>query len=359
MIAGGGTGGHLFPGIALAEEFLSRDPDGRTLFVGTNRGIEQKVLGPLGFALKTIDVEGVKGKGWRRALAALLRIPRSLMQSYRIIRAFAPDIVIGVGGYASGPVVLTAHLLGIPTAIAEQNAWPGLTNRILGRLVDRIFVSFAQTGRWFHERKVIVSGNPIRRAFALQAHSPKPYDGLFEVLVFGGSQGANAVNRAMLEAMDNLADVRDHMRIVHQTGSKSLDDVKEAYRMKDITVEVAPFIMDMAAAYRTADLLVCRAGATTIAEITAAGKAAVLIPFPAAVEDHQTKNAEILVQAGAAEMIPEKDLTGPRLAGTIRRFYENPQLRREMERRSAALGNIRAAQDIAEACTAMLRGATR
>jgi UDP-N-acetylglucosamine--N-acetylmuramyl-(pentapeptide) pyrophosphoryl-undecaprenol N-acetylglucosamine transferase len=359
IIAGGGTGGHLFPGIAIAEEFLRRNRKDRILFVGTNRGIEKKVLGDLGLLLQTIDIEGIKGKKRRKSLAALFRIPRSLIQSFRIIHRFSPALVIGVGGYASGPVVLAAHLLGIPTAIAEQNALPGLTNRILGKMVDRIFVSFAQTERCFQAHKVMVSGNPIRQRFFTETKRPERQNRPFTMLVFGGSQGAHAINRAMLEALDDLEPLRDHLQIIHQAGSKDRDAVAKAYEAKGVTAEVLPFIMDMAAAYQMADLLVCRAGATSIAEITAAGKAAILIPFPFAVEDHQTKNAEVLVQAGAAEMISEKELTGARLAAAIRRYYESPACIREMEIRSAGLGNVRAAADIVAACLALVQQRTK
>jgi UDP-N-acetylglucosamine--N-acetylmuramyl-(pentapeptide) pyrophosphoryl-undecaprenol N-acetylglucosamine transferase len=256
-------------------------------------------------------------------------------------------------------VVLAARLLGIRTAITEQNALPGLTNRILGKMVDRIFVSFAQTGRCFHAPKVMVSGNPIRRGFTAEMRQPERQNLPFTLLVFGGSQGAHAINRAMLEALDDLGSLRGSLRIIHQTGSKDRDAVANTYQAKEWTAEVLPFITDMAAAYQKADLLVCRAGATSIAEITAAGKAAVLIPFPSAVEDHQTKNAEVLVQAGAAEMIPETELTGARLAAAIRRYYESPELLREMETRSAGLGNVRAAADIVDACLVLVqRGAT-
>ena len=355
IIAGGGTGGHLFPGIAIAEEFLRRDRDDRILFVGTDRGIEKRILGDLGYSLQTIDVAGVKGRGWKKSLAALFRIPGSLIQSFRIIRRFSPDLVVGVGGYASGPAVLTACLMGVPTAIAEQNALPGLTNRILGKVVDRIFVSFAQTGRWFHAGKVVVSGNPIRQAFFSEQNAPERQGRPFTLLIFGGSQGAHAVNRAVTEALDDLAPVRDDLYIIHQTGSQDRDEVARTYRAKGVTAEVLPFITDMAAAYRKADLLICRAGATSIAEITAAGKTAILIPFPFAVEDHQTGNAEVLVQAGAAEMIPERELTGARLAASVKRYYDHPELLRDMEARSAGLGNVRAAADIVDGCLMLVR----
>jgi len=227
-------------------------------------------------------------------------------------------------------------------------------------MVDRVFVSFTQTGRWFHARKVLVSGNPIRQGFAAEMKQPKEQNRPFILLVFGGSQGAHAINQAMLEAQDDLGPLRDRLRILHQTGSKDRDVVANTYQTKGATANVLPFIIDMVAAYQAADLLVCRAGATSIAEITAAGKAAVLIPFPAAVEDHQTQNAEVLVQAGAAEMIPEKELTGARLSATIRRYYESPQLLREMGVRSAGMGNVRAAADIVDACLALVqRGGNR
>lgn len=355
IIAGGGTGGHLFPGIAMAEEFLKRNRDDRILFVGTDKGIEKRVLGELGYSLQTIDVAGVKGKGWKKSLAALSRIPGSLIQSFRIIREFRPDLVVGVGGYASGPVVLTASLLGVPTAIAEQNALPGLTNRILGKVVDRIFVSFEQTGRRFDARKVVMSGNPIRQAFFGERKETERHHRPFTVLIFGGSQGAHAINRAVMDALDDLAPLRDDLQIIHQTGSRDQEEVARTYEMKGLRAEALSFITDMAAAYRRADLLVCRAGATSIAEITAAGKAAVLIPFPFAVEDHQTSNAEVLVQAGAAEMIPEKELTGVRLAASIRSYHNHPELLRSMEIQSARLGNVRAAAKIVDACLTLVQ----
>lgn len=355
MIAGGGTGGHLFPGIAIAEELLQRDRDIRILFVGTNRGIEKRILGNLGFSLQTIDVEGIKGRGWMKSGDALFLLPRALIQSLRMIREFSPDLVIGVGGYASGPVVLAARLCGIRTAIAEQNALPGLTNRILGMMVDRVFVSFKETARWFNARKVMALGNPIRGGFAAILKRPRDPHRPFTLLVFGGSQGAHAINLAMLEALNDLGPLKGHLRILHQTGIADRDAVTRAYEAKGMTAEVMTFIADMASAYQSADLLICRAGATSIAEITAAGKASILIPFPAAVGDHQTKNAEVLVQIGAAEMIPEKQLTGARLAAAIRRYFESPELLLEMESRSSGLGNAGAAADIVDACMALIR----
>ncbi|MBI4632943.1 MAG: undecaprenyldiphospho-muramoylpentapeptide beta-N-acetylglucosaminyltransferase [Deltaproteobacteria bacterium] len=369
IIAGGGTGGHLFPGIAVAEEFLTRNSENVVLFVGSERGLEKKILKDSGFDLRTIDVEGIKGKGRMKTIEALLKIPRSIGQAVRIIRAFRPDIVFGVGGYASGPVLLAASFLGIKTAIAEQNAIPGITNRILGKLVDRIFLTFPETAMSFSERKTSVSGNPVRAAFlkgngnnaAADRHhasgSPAAFTRSrehFTILVFGGSQGAHAINKAVAEALPHLEDMKSRLKIIHQTGEKDLQYVSDTYQARNFEAHVLPFIGDMSSAYRAADLVICRAGATSIAEITAMGKASVLIPFPFAVNDHQTKNAGILVKAGAAEIIAEKNLGGKELAFVIRRLYNHPELIMDMEARSASLGNHRAAADIVDACLALV-----
>jgi len=359
LIAGGGTGGHLFPGVAIAEEFRKRNETNNVLFIGTKRGLEARVLPDIGFALETLEVEGIKGRGVVRSLAALLKIPRSLIQSRGIIRDFGPDVVIGVGGYASGPAVLAARFMGVPTAIAEQNAIPGETNRILGRFADRIFVSFPETTRWFRPDRVRVTGNPIRAAIAGgQRRERKPGDP-FTILIFGGSQGAHRINLAVLEALPRLGDLKGKIRIIHQTGKEDMEMVKKGYGDQAVEADVLPFITDMASAYGKADLLVCRAGATSIAEITASGKAALFIPFPFAVNDHQTKNAELLVNRGAAEMIPERDLSGESLSGIIRRLVETPGRIGEMERNAASLGNARAAADIVDECQALVQSTGR
>jgi len=350
IIAGGGTGGHLFPGIAIAEEFLRRDQTSSILFIGTKRGLEKRVLGNMGFNLHTLDVEGIKGRGLAKALGALLKIPRSLVESYRLIRAFCPDIVIGVGGYASGPAVMTAHLMGIKTAIAEQNVLPGITNRILGRFVDRIFLTFPETKKWFPEKKTIASGNPVRAAFLTGIREAEKRAGKFTLLIFGGSQGARSINMAVLDSLPYLEKIKDKLKIIHQTGSTDIDSLSAHYRSRGMDADVLPFIMDMASAFRSADLIICRAGATSIAEITVSGKAAILIPFPHAANDHQTKNAEALIKAGAAVTISQKDIRGKTLAETIEKFYHHPELIREMEARSASLGNVRAAADIVDTC---------
>ncbi len=354
IIAGGGTGGHLFPGIAIAEEFLKRDQRNNILFIGTERGLEKRILGDLGFQLNTLDVEGIKGKGLTKAINASLKIPGSLVQSYRLIREYCPDIVIGVGGYSSGPAVMAAHFMGIKTAIAEQNALPGITNRILGKFVDRIFLTFSETKKWFPGNKAIVSGNPVRAAFFTGVEESKRSVDKFTLLIFGGSQGAHGINMAVLNALPYLEGIKAKLKIIHQTGSTDLNNVSETYQSYRIDAEVLPFIIDMARVYRNSDLLICRAGATSIAEVTACGKAAIMIPFPYAANDHQTKNAEALVRAGAAVLIREADLDGKKLANVIDNFFHHPEMISEMEVKSASLGNKKAASNIVDICIAMV-----
>ena len=350
IIAGGGTGGHLFPGVAVAEEFMRRDGTSKILFIGTKKGVEAAILPGLGFELAILDVAGIKGKGFRDTAKALCKIPQSLGRSFRIIRDFGPDILIGVGGYASGPAVLTAHWTGVKTAVMEQNAIPGITNKILGRFVDRAFVSFEETKKAFPEDKVLLTGNPIRADFLRGMKKNEGKSERFTLLVFGGSQGAHRINMILPETLKFMKMDRSKFRIIHQTGIADFERVKRAYGELGVEADVRSFIQDMPRVFRSADLLICRAGATSIAEITASGKAAILIPFPYAVHDHQTKNAEVLARAGAAILAPEKDLTAEGLARTIDDLHSNTGRLREMSEKSRALGNIRAASDIVDEC---------
>jgi len=350
VIAGGGTGGHLFPGIAIAEEFLRRDKKTEVLFVGTQRGIESKLLGPSGYKLSTIDVEGIKGRGIRALIKGFYQIPQSMWQSRRILKEFRPGIVIGVGGYASGPAVLAAYFMGLPTAIAEQNAAPGITNRILGKFVDKIFVTYAATADSFPASKVLVSGNPVRAAFTSVRSRQQAAKDFQQLLIFGGSQGAQAINKSIVEMLPQLQKIKNNIRILHQTGARDVEPVSEAYARYGIRAEVTAFIVDMADAYRQADLIICRAGATSLAEITTAGKAAILIPFPFATNDHQTKNAEAMAEKGAAIMIQEKDLSGDKLFAVVEKLLQDPQKLRLMEENSAKLGDVNAAATIVDAC---------
>ena len=356
IIAGGGTGGHLFPGIAIAEEFLKRDGDTKILFIGTQRGIEGKLLGQLGYELGTIDVEGVKGRGLEALLKGAYQIPQSMWQSSRILRQFRPQIAIGVGGYASGPAILTACLMRIPAVIAEQNAVPGITNRILGKFVNKVFVTYGQTKDWFSRSKVMVSGNPVRSALTVVRDKKKEKSDIWNLLIFGGSQGAAAINKSVVEMLPLLEPLKNKLRVLHQSGVRELEAVRQAYRQYGISADVTSFIEDMAGAYAEADLIICRAGATSLAEITAAGKVPVLIPFPWAANDHQTKNAEALAAAGAAIMINERELSGSRLFGVIESLLTNENKLREMSQKSASLGNIRAAANIVDACMELIAG---
>ncbi len=355
LIAGGGTGGHVFPGIALAEEVVGRHPDHDAVFVGTPRGLEATVVPAAGFPIELISVKGLKGKGLAQTLANLLLIPGALLRSIAILRKWRPDVVIGVGGYASGPVVLAAWLLRIPTAIQEQNAVAGLTNRLLGRVVAMAFTAFPEAARHFPRHKVQQLGNPIRRAMLDNFMRPtKPHERT-HVLVFGGSLGAHALNMRLIEALPHLADLREKLTFTHQTGTKDREQVERGYRACGCAAEVKEFITDMSDAYAEADLVVCRSGATTLSELTVCQKPSILVPYPFAADNHQVVNARSLVEAGAAVMVEERDLTGERLAAEIRAILTDPERRRHMARAAGHLGAPQAAREIIDVCVELCR----
>jgi UDP-N-acetylglucosamine--N-acetylmuramyl-(pentapeptide) pyrophosphoryl-undecaprenol N-acetylglucosamine transferase len=320
VIAGGGTGGHLYPGIAVARELLARTPEARVTFAGTRQGIEARVVPREGFELDVIRSSGIKGKSMAGLLRGISVLPASVLDAWRIVSARRPDVVMGVGGYSSGPVVMVASLRGVPTLLLEQNAVPGLTNRVLARFVRAAGVTFESTRRFFGS-KAFVSGNPVRPEFlggqtGKESSASERASGV-RVLVFGGSQGAHAINVAMVEAAAQLASVGPAIRLSHQTGERDLEMVRAAYRSAGLQADVEPFFYDMGRRVGEADVIVCRAGATTIAELTAAGKAAILIPLPTATDDHQRRNAEALAAEGAAEVLLQADATGAALAGRI------------------------------------------
>jgi len=319
VIAGGGTGGHLYPGLAVARELAARDPEVRVSFAGTADGIEARVVPREGFELDLIRSAGLKGKSMADRARGLALLPLGLVDAWRIVTARRPALVLGVGGYSSGPVVLVAALRHVPTMILEQNAVPGLTNRLLAPVVRAAAVSFEAT-RMFFGAGAFVSGNPVRPEFFAQGGSEREAGSEAagaRVLVCGGSQGAHAINMAMVEAAPELAAVAPPLRVTHQTGPRDLEAVRAAYERAGLAADVEPFIDEMGRQVSEADLIVCRAGATTVAEIAAAGKPAIFIPLPTAADDHQRKNAEAFAAAGAAEVLAQSDLSGAVLAKRI------------------------------------------
>ena len=316
IVTGGGTGGHLFPGIAVAEEMLRRCPQGSILFVSTDRAIDNKMLVTRSFAKKSISCLPLKGKSLSGMLKSVARLPISLWQALRIVRDFKPQLVLGVGGYVTGPVVLAARLMGITTCIHEQNSIPGMANRMLGKIVDQVYISIPGSEGFFPEGKAVLTGNPVRAELLQMADQEKKQAAGKNVLVLGGSQGAHRVNGLMVEALaSNLSG--EQIMVRHQTGSSDEAWVCKAYAAAGVTAQVSSFITDMAAAYREADLVVSRAGATTLAELAVLGKPAILIPFPYAADDHQTTNAAFLVRGGAALMFQERELDGAKLRDEI------------------------------------------
>jgi UDP-N-acetylglucosamine--N-acetylmuramyl-(pentapeptide) pyrophosphoryl-undecaprenol N-acetylglucosamine transferase len=355
VIAGGGTGGHLYPGIAVARELLARRPDAVITFAGTSRGIESRVVPREGFALDVLRSVGLKGTSPAALVRGLAILPRSLLDAWGIISRRRPSLVIGVGGYSSGPVVLAAALRGVPTLLLEQNAVPGLTNRLLSRIVSAAAVTFESTASFFG-RRGFVAGNPVRPEFFATESEPGPQGGLPRVLIFGGSQGAHAINVAMVEASPRLA-AAGGMDITHQTGERDLELVRSAYGAAGLTARVEPFLFAMDREMKRADVIVCRAGATTIAELTAAGRAAILIPLPTAADDHQRRNAEILTKDGAAEMIEQKDLTGELLASQIIALASDAARRSRIAEAARRFARPDAAKVIVDRALALARAA--
>ncbi|MBI2834851.1 MAG: undecaprenyldiphospho-muramoylpentapeptide beta-N-acetylglucosaminyltransferase [Acidobacteria bacterium] len=316
MFAGGGTGGHLYPAIAVARALERRAPDAGISFVGTAAGIEGRVVPREGFPLDVIRSAGLKGKSMIALARGLLLLPASAIDAWRVISRRDPDLVVGAGGYSSGPIVLLAALRGIPTLLLEQNAVPGLTNRTLARFVDAAAVTYDVTLPYFRG-KGFVSGNPVRPEFLEANDQPEPARDATEVLIVGGSQGAHVINMAMVEAAPRLASRPLGLAIAHQTGDRDLALVREAYQRTGLAARVDPFLFRMGEEMRRASVIISRAGATTLAELAVAGRPAILIPFGAATDDHQRKNAAVLARAGAAEVIDERDLTGTVLADRI------------------------------------------
>jgi UDP-N-acetylglucosamine--N-acetylmuramyl-(pentapeptide) pyrophosphoryl-undecaprenol N-acetylglucosamine transferase len=384
LIAGGGTGGHLYPGIAVARELLARVPDATVTFVGTAAGIESRVVPREGFALDVIRSAGIKGKSVQSIARGIALLPVSAADAWTVITRRRPSVVIGVGGYSSGPVVLLSALRGIPTLLMEQNAMPGITNRLLSPVVDAAAVTYQESVRFFGE-KAIVAGNPVRPEFyrsevstqgirqdvstqgiqdqrsphVIQPegahgiqHSPP---GAARVLVFGGSQGAHAINMAMVEAAARLAAGPPRVAVTHQTGERDLEMVRDGYRRNGLEARVEPFLFEMDREMKAADLVICRAGATTLAELTASGRPSILVPLPTATDDHQRRNAIALVNQGAARLVEQRELSGDRLAAEIQALAGDEAARRGMGEAARRTARPDAARVIVDRVLALAR----
>jgi len=351
IISGGGTGGHLYPALVVGRKLRELDAGIELTYVGTERDVERKIMEEHGVRFIPLRIEGLKGRGLR-ALRALALLPRSFARSYSVLRLIKPALVIGVGGYSSGPIVLLASRLGIPTLILEQNARPGFTNRLLARWVRKAVVAF-ESSLPFFKGKGVCLGNPVREAFyTLPA---KSRNGNLAVLIVGGSQGSRFLNEKMTAALPLLAPVKDRFRLVHQTGTKDRDGVAASYQACGFdAAAVSSYISDMAGAFARTDVVVCRAGATTLAELIAARKASLLVPFAGASEDHQTRNARALEAVGGAEVVSESRLTPDVLAGRLFHYLNNPAELDTMEKNLLALRVKNPAAEIAALCLSLM-----
>lgn len=356
LIAAGGTGGHIYPGIAVAKEVMRRHPDSEVRFVGTARGLETRLVPQAGFELLLIESAGLKNVGIGARVRGLWVLPKSFLAARRLIREFRPEVVVGAGGYVSGPVLLMAALMNVPTLVMESNALPGFTNRVLARFIDKAAVSF-EAAIPFFRGKAVVTGNPVRREF-FEIPKREHTAARIEVLIFGGSQGARAINEAMIAALPHLAAERHSLHVTHQTGESDFEKVRQGYTDAGWgeQADVRRYIDDMVASFAGSDFVICRAGATTSAELVAAGRAAIMIPFPLAADDHQRRNAEALEAAGAARMILQQDLTGERLAAEISKLVGAPGEISRMEEAGRKLARGDAAQATVELMEGLVRG---
>ncbi len=352
IIAGGGTGGHLFPGIAIAEELRSRGVK-NILFVGTEEGIESRVIPREGYQIRYIHSSGIVGKSIKNKVKGLLNLFISFTESMRLIKRFKPDVIIGVGGYASVAPLIAGSLRGVSTIILEQNSVPGLANRFLSIFGDLICITYHEGFHFFPKRKTILTGNPVRKRIfdgtregGLRLFSLDP--GRFTIFVFGGSRGASSINNAMVSILPDFVPLWDNVQFLHQTGEKDYEYVRESYRKYGLNGVVTPFIYQMHEAYAVADIVISRAGATTITEITSLGKPSILIPYPFAAQRHQEINARKLSEMGAALMLLDDELRGNRLFREIMKLYENEKLREELRKNAMAFSRRDAASKVVE-----------
>ncbi len=347
VLTGGGTGGHLFPGVAICRELERRFPGTAILFIGTGRPLERRIIAAAGYRHAIVAVKGFKGMGLLRKLMALSVLPGSVIRAAAILWRFKPQVVIGVGGYAAGPVCLAAYLLRIPVCLQEQNCLPGITNRLLGRLACRIYIAFEGRLASFPAKKVLLTGNPVRAEIRRLAAAPPPVrtSEPFTVMIVGGSQGAHGINAAIAEMLACACD-QNSIRFIHQTGEDDLERMRQAYQAANLKADVRAFFDDMHRQYLNADLVICRAGASTVAELTCIGKPVIFVPFPHAADNHQEFNARLLVEKGAGDILLEAELNGVILWEKICHYRSNPDELQRMAARARSLGRPEAAAAI-------------
>ncbi len=355
IITGGGTGGHLFPGIAIAEAFMERDTANSITFIGSAKGIEARVLPRMNLPLLTVPVSGFAGKGFIDKCRSACCVPAAILKAIGYIKKCRADLVVGLGGYIAFPGVAAGKIMGVPTVIHEQNSVPGLSNRLLGRLSDRVFISYKTSGAFFNAKKICHSGMPVRREFSAVEAGPR--SGRFSVCILGGSQGARHINHALRDALPFLGDIKASVEFMHQSGPADAEMLRRSYEEAEAAAVVEPFVDDIAAWLRRADMVISRAGASAIAEIAASGCPAVLIPYPYAAGNHQEKNAAEFAAGGAALMLRSSELNGRALADCIKNLAQNRQRLQEMRTRALSLSRPEAAQHIVNECYELVEGA--
>lgn len=349
VIAGGGTGGHIFPALAVGQELVSRNVG--IMFVGTRKGLESDLVPKRGWKIEYLSSPRWKGESGLGRVKAMIQMPLAIARAWKMLSVASPDVVIGVGGYASAPVVMAAALKRIPSLVMEQNSIPGLTNRILGHFVKRVCLTFPASSKYFSSKKVSLTGNPVREEIKKVSRDLPSFNEKFVVMCFGGSQGAKSINEAMFASLRFLRDKKEHIKIIHQIGSSvDIDIAKDLYAREGFTVEVYRFIDDIASCYARSHLVLCRAGATSIAELTVVGRPAILVPYPSAADDHQTKNAEYVADNGGALLVKNSDLTGEKVAELISGFMSDTAKLKDMSEAMKRLSMLDAAEKIGEEC---------
>lgn len=346
FITGGGTGGHVYPGIAVAREITKRDAGHSVLFIGAGAGVETRLVPAEGFKIETLDVSGIKGRGLFAKTASVIKLIKAVGRSRRLIAEHRPDVTLGVGGYASGPMGIASIIAGVPLALAEQNVAPGLTNRWLGKFAKRVFVTWPGSEKRFPKKAGVVTGNPIRPEFFTIRRERS--DDRLGILIIGGSQGAKSINRAMLEAAPLLAEIKDQLYVVHQTGKGEAEKTRKVYVDMGLEWTVAEFFTDMPRRLADADFVISRSGAGAVAEICAVGRAALYVPFPFAADDHQTKNAMAMVEAGAAMHMKDAETTGEKIADMVRSFITDRAKLSRMSEMAAKMATPGAAVKIVD-----------